>query len=81
MNQQVFPILRKKCGTTYDPFLTINTLKMHSIRFIGKSREDLAEIYTYISADNPFYAEEVLSRIHKSIEYLKTFPFIGTKIS
>lgn len=53
---------------------------MYSIYFTPLSEEDLHSIYTYIAEDNPFYAEDVLSRIHRSIDFLKSFPLIGTEL-
>lgn len=53
---------------------------MHKIFFTPLSEEDLQNIYAYIAEDNPFYAEDVLSKIHHSIDFLKEFPLIGTEL-
>ena len=80
MRKQGFLILKRKYGLISPPFVTNNIYKMYSIQFLAGARRDFAEIYTYIAADNPFYADEVLSRIEYSVQYLKQFPLIGTKI-
>ncbi len=51
---------------------------MYKIFFTPHSEEDLQNIYTYIADDNAFYAEDVLVKIHKSIDFLKIFPMIWT---
>jgi plasmid stabilization system protein ParE len=51
---------------------------MRSVFFTPQAEIDLQEIYSFIAADNPFYAEDVCDRIHHSIDVLKTFPLIGT---
>ena len=49
---------------------------MYKIIYSLTAEDVLAGIYNYIAADNPFYAEDVLDRIRRSIDFLKQFPNI-----
>ena len=53
---------------------------MHKVVYTSSAEANLRDIFSYIAEDNPFYAEEVLSRIEKSVLFLETFPLIGTDI-
>ncbi len=53
---------------------------MYKIIYSLTAEDELATIYNYIAADNPFYAEDVLDRIRRSIDFLKQFPNIWTHI-
>ncbi len=51
---------------------------MHKVFFTHEAQQDLQDIYDHIAQDNPFYASEVVIKIHTSIDFLKEFPYIGT---
>ena len=49
---------------------------MRKIFFTPLAIEHLQSIYEYIAEDNQYYAEEVLQKIHHSIDFLEHFPLI-----
>jgi len=49
---------------------------MYSIYYTPESEENVAEIFSYISDDNQFYAKKVLDKIKYSIDGLKVFPML-----
>ena len=53
---------------------------MRKIFFTPLAIEHLQSIYEYIAEDNQYYAEEVLQKIHHSIDFLEHFPLIWTVI-
>ena len=55
-------------------------LSMHRVIYTPSAQEDMRSIFSYISSDNPHYAEEVISRIERSVLFLESFPLIGTEI-
>jgi toxin ParE1/3/4 len=48
-----------------------------SLRLLGLAEEDLSEITSYIAADNPSAAADLLLRFEKSLDNLKSYPFMG----
>lgn len=53
---------------------------MYSIYYTPESEENVAEIFSYISDDNQFYAKKVLDKIKYSIDGLKVFPMLWKSI-
>jgi len=47
------------------------------LEYLAPARDDLREIITYISEDNPVAARRILDRIHQSVSILADFPLIG----
>lgn len=45
-----------------------------------ESIQDLQEISSYISMDNPLQAKKVMDDIYLSIDYFKTFPFLWKEV-
>ena len=54
---------------------------MFKVIFYKKAKIQYLSIWEYIAQDNLFYANEVLSKIDKSIEILKIYPFIWRELS
>jgi plasmid stabilization system protein ParE len=46
--------------------------------YTKESENNLAEIFTYISDDDDFYAAKVLQNIKTTIDILKLFPLSGS---
>ena len=51
---------------------------MHKVRILSHAKLDLWNIYSYISDDSVEFATKVILQIHKTIWYLKNFPYMGT---
>jgi toxin ParE1/3/4 len=51
--------------------------RKRSVRLLALAEQDLADIYEYISVDNPSAAERLLSRIEKDLGSLATQPLLG----
>ena len=49
------------------------------VRYTPRARRDIAEIFAYISKDNPDAAKRVRDAILGSIELVAAWPFIGMK--
>lgn len=47
------------------------------LEYLAAARDDLTDIVTYISEDNPDAARRVVARIHQSLSILVDFPSIG----
>jgi plasmid stabilization system protein ParE len=48
---------------------------MHKIIYTEESKENLTEIFWYISDDNYFYAAKVISSIKNTIDILAVFKY------
>ncbi len=48
---------------------------MYKVNYTKKAKENLEEIFGYISEDNQFYAAKVISSIKNTIDILKLFPY------
>jgi len=53
---------------------------MFRIKLLDSAVEDLWDISSFISLDNPFQAKIVLENLSKSISYLSYFPFMWKEI-
>jgi toxin ParE1/3/4 len=51
--------------------------RRRSVRLLALAEQDLADIYEYISVDNPSAAERLLGRIEKDLGSLATQPLLG----
>ncbi len=51
--------------------------RRRTVRLLALAEQDLAEIYEYISIDNPTAAERLLTRIQKDLRSLGTQPLMG----
>lgn len=49
----------------------------YTIRLLRIAEEDLAEIMTYIAAENISAAEALIDRIEKSLQSLQKHPYLG----
>ncbi len=47
---------------------------MYSVLYTPESEDNFADIFSYISWDNIFYAAKVISSIKSTIDILKLFP-------
>jgi toxin ParE1/3/4 len=53
---------------------------MVQVNWLKSARDDLKDIYEYISLDSKRYARLQIEKIQKSVELLKNSPEIGRKI-
>ncbi len=53
---------------------------MANIELKIDAREDLKQIYEYISKDSIYYANKTIEEIISKTEYLSMFPYMGRKI-
>lgn len=51
---------------------------MATIHVTRRAEEELREIWRYIAADNPDYADRLLVKIEQKLDVLRDFPEIGT---
>ncbi len=49
----------------------------YEVRLLSVAEQDLADIITYIAAENPTAAEKLLNKIEKNLANLSKFPFLG----
>jgi len=54
---------------------------MYKITFLDKSKDDLDEIYFYISEDSPDRAEKMVNTILERVEQLEKFPHSGVTVA
>lgn len=53
---------------------------MVNIKLRLDAKEDLKEIYEYISRDSVYYANKTIEEIIEKTKYLSMFPYMGRKI-
>lgn len=53
---------------------------MANIKLRLDAKEDLKEIYEYISRDSVYYANKTIEEIIEKTKYLSMFPYMGRKI-
>ena len=53
---------------------------MVNIKLRLDAKEDLKEIYEYISSDSVYYANKKIEEIIEKTKYLSMFPYMGRKI-
>lgn len=53
---------------------------MVQVNWLKSARDDLKDIYEYISLDSKRYARLQIEKIQKSVEFLKISPELGRKV-
>ena len=53
---------------------------MANIKLRLDAKEDLKQIYEYISRDSVYYANKTIEEIIEKTKYLSMFPYMGRKI-